>query len=149
MAVGLLGTIVPIVPGLSLIWAAGLLYGVIAGFGEVGTGAFLVMTVLAGLAIAAGVVLPSKRAAGAGASKGSIVLGGVGALVGLFVIPVVGFALIGIACLYGGERLRGQEHDRAVTATIETLKGMGWAFVAQFSAGLLMILCWLTWVILD
>jgi hypothetical protein len=50
MAVGAVGTIVPLVPGISLVWGAGLVYGLDRGFGTIGVVAFAVMT---GLAVAA------------------------------------------------------------------------------------------------
>ena len=34
MVVGILGTVVPLLPGLPIVWAAALVYGVVEGFGE-------------------------------------------------------------------------------------------------------------------
>ena len=72
MAVGLVGTIFPILPGLMLIWAAALVYGLVGGFGGVGIAAMVVITVLSIAGVAAGVVIPNKAAGTAGASKSSL-----------------------------------------------------------------------------
>src|SRR5688500_3847373 len=93
MQVGLAGTVVPVVPGLRLLWLAGLLYGIAVGFGSVGTAAFVAMTVLAAAGTVAGVVLPHRAAGAAGAARPSLLLGLVAAVVGFFVVPVVGFPL--------------------------------------------------------
>src|SRR5919109_38793 len=90
MAVGAVGTVVPLVPGLALVWAAALVYGVVEGFGGVGTVAFGVITVLAAAGTLAGWVVPARVAGRAGASRSSVLLGAVAAIVGFFVIPFVG-----------------------------------------------------------
>ena len=46
MLVGELGLIIPILPGLAIIWVAGLVYGVITGFTWVSGAIFAVMTLL-------------------------------------------------------------------------------------------------------
>lgn len=46
MAVGVAGTVVPLVPGLGLVVAAALVYGLVEGFGAVGVAAFVVIVLL-------------------------------------------------------------------------------------------------------
>lgn len=82
MVIGLIGTVVPVMPGLLLIWGAGLVYGVLAGFGGVGIAAFAVMTILLGLGLATGYVLPKRAGVRSGAPKSSIRLGVLGAVIG-------------------------------------------------------------------
>ena len=52
--------------------------------------AFAVMTGLAVAATVAGYVVPTRRATGAGASRATVWLGAAGAVVGFFVVPIVG-----------------------------------------------------------
>ena len=106
MAVGALGTVVPLLPGLALIWGAGLVYGLVEGFDAVGAVAFAVMTALAAGATIAGWVVPKRRASGAGAGRSSVWLGMAAAVVGFFVVPVIGLALGGVLGIYVGEHLR-------------------------------------------
>jgi uncharacterized protein YqgC (DUF456 family) len=146
MAVGLVGTVVPIVPGLALVWAAALGYGLAEGFGADGSLLFTAITVVAVLGEVAGLVLPHRAAGGAGASRISMLLGAVVAVAGFFVVPVVGLPLGGALGIYLGEHLRTRDAGTAWRATVATLKGFGLAAITQFAAGVTMVLLWLGWV---
>jgi uncharacterized protein YqgC (DUF456 family) len=148
MAVGLVGTVVPVVPGLMLVWAAGLVYGLSEGFGTAGTVSFAAMTVLAAIGTGAGVVLPRRAAGAAGAAPTSGWLGAVLGVVGFFVVPVVGLPLGGALGIYLGEHLRTRDARVAGRATVATLKGFGLAALAQLGAGVAMVLAWVAWVAL-
>lgn len=149
MAVGAVGTIVPLVPGVSLVWGAGLVYGLDRGFGAVGVVAFALMTGLAVAATVAGYVVPKRWATGAGASRASVWLGVAGAVVGFFVVPIVGLLIGGVLGIYVGERQRTGDTDAAWRATRATITGFGIAALVQFSAALSMIAVWVVWVITD
>ncbi|HEX6568325.1 MAG TPA: DUF456 domain-containing protein [Acidimicrobiales bacterium] len=149
MAVGAVGTIVPLVPGISLVWGAGLVYGLDRGFGGVGTAAFAVMTGLAVAATVAGYAVPKRRATGAGASGATVWLGVAGAVVGFFVVPVVGLPLGGVLGIYVGEHVRTGDAVAAWRATRATITGFGIAALVQFVAALSMIAVWAVWVIAD
>jgi hypothetical protein len=148
MAVGAVGTIVPLVPGISLVWWAGLVYGLDQGFGAVGVAAFAVMTGLAVAATVAGYVVPKRRVTGAGASRATVWLGAAGAVVGFFVVPIVGLPIGGVLGIYVGERLRTGDTIAAWRATRATITGFGIAVIVQFTAALSMIAVWLVWVII-
>ena len=147
MAVGAVGTIVPLLPGLALVWGAGLVYGLVEGFGTVGVVSFAVMTLLAGAAAIAGWVVPHRRASGAGASRPSVWLGVVAAIVGFFVVPVVGLALGGVLGVYVGEHLRTRDAGAAWAITRATITGFGIAALLQLAAALAMIAVWVLWVV--
>jgi uncharacterized protein len=147
MAVGAIGTIVPLLPGLALVWAAGLVYGLVEGFGAVGAVAFAVMTVVGAAAAVAGWVVPHRRASGAGASRASVWLGVAAAIVGFFVVPIVGLALGGVLGVYVGEHLRTRDAGMAWTSTRATITGFGVAALLQFAAALAMIVVWVIWVV--
>jgi uncharacterized protein len=149
MAVGAVGTIVPLVPGISLVWGAGLLYGLARGFGAVGVVAFAVMTGLAVAATVAGYVVPKRRATSAGASGATVWLGVSCAVVGFFAVPVVGLPIGGVLGIYVGERLRTGDTVMAWRATRATITGFGIAVLVQFAAALSMIAVWAVWVIID
>jgi len=147
MAVGVAGTVVPLVPGLGLVAAAALVYGVVEGFGTVGTVAFVAILALAAAGTAAGIVLPHRAAGGAGASRSSLLVGAAGAVVGFFVVPVVGLPLGGVLGIYLAERGRTGDHDAAWRTTGAALRGFGLAALAQLGAGLLMVAVWVAWVL--
>jgi uncharacterized protein YqgC (DUF456 family) len=147
MAVGLIGTVVPIVPGLALIWAGALGFGIAEGFDGPGAFVFGVITLVGLGGEVAGVALPKRAAGSAGAHGWSLLLGVVLALAGFFLVPVVGLPLGGALGIYVGEQLRTRDPHAAWRATTATLKGFGLAAIAQFGAGLTMVILWLLWVI--
>ena len=147
MAIGIAGTVVPLVPGLGLVAAAALAYGILEGFGGVGVVAFAVIVALAVAGTAAGVVLPKRAADGAGAPRSSLLLGALGAVIGFFAVPVVGLPLGGAVGIYLGELARTSDRGAAWQTTRATLKGFGLATLVQLAAGLAMAAVWVVWVV--
>lgn len=146
MAIGLAGVMIPFVPGLTLVWAAALVFGLAEGFGTVGWISFGVISVLALAGIAAGYVLPGKAAGDAGADGLSIAIGAVCAIVGFFAIPVVGLVLGGVLGIFVSEYVR-TDLDHARRATWATLVGFGIGAIAQLVAGIFMVFTWVVWLI--
>lgn len=149
MAVGVAGTVVPLVPGLGLVAAAALAYGAVEGFGTTGTVAFVVILALGVAGTVAGVVVPHRAAGRAGAPRSSLLLGALGAVIGFFAVPVVGLPLGGVAGIYVGERMRTGDGAAAWRATRATLRGFGLAALVQMAAGLAMAAVWVVWVLVD
>jgi uncharacterized protein YqgC (DUF456 family) len=145
LAVGAVGTVLPLVPGILLSWAATLAYGLVEGFDGTGAVAFGVITVIAAAATVAGWVIPARVAGKAGAARSSILLGVVGAVAGFFVIPVVGLAVGGVAGVYAGERVRTGDGALAWRATKATVTGFGLATLLQFVAALAIAAVWAVW----
>jgi uncharacterized protein YqgC (DUF456 family) len=147
VAIGVAGTVVPMVPGLGLVAAATLAYGLVEGFGAGGTVAFALIVAVGIAGTAAGLVIPRRAAGAAGATRGSLLLGMLGAVIGFFAIPVVGLPVGGIAGVYVGERVRTGDHAVAWRATKATVRGFGLATIAQLVAGLVMAAIWAVWVL--
>lgn len=148
MAVGVAGTVVPFVPGLALVLAAAVGYGLAEGFDAVGLSATVVIVLLALVGTAAGVVLPSRAAGHTGAPRVSLAAGAAGAVIGFFAVPVVGLPVGGAAGIYLAERLRTGDRAAAWRSTRATLRGFGLAALAQLAAGIAMVLTWVGWVLL-
>ena len=149
MTIGVVGTVVPAVPGLGLVWAAALLYGLAIGFDDVGAVAFTLITSLALAGTIVGFVVPQRAAARGGAARSSMWFGGVLAMVGFVVVPVVGALLGGVLGVFLGELARTRDVATAWRATVATIKGIGVAGVVQLLIGLAMVAVWLSWVLLD
>lgn len=148
MAVGLIGTLLPIVPGLPIVWAAALVYGLATEFDAVGWVAFGAITALAIAGIVAGFVLPHRRVS-AGGAPASTVAAGVGlGVVGFFVIPVVGLPLGAIAGVLLAERARTGDWSIAWATTKNLVIGFGIGALVELVAGLAMVACWIAWVVL-
>jgi uncharacterized protein len=146
MIVGLAGTLLPILPGLPMIWGAALVYGIVEGFGPVGWAAFALITGVAVAAVVAAVRVPQRAAAGSGIDwKGQVLALGL-AVIGFFVIPVLGAALGFVLGIYLVARRR--YGARAWDITRSTVRALVLAAGLQFAAGLGMIGLWLLWVVL-
>jgi uncharacterized protein YqgC (DUF456 family) len=145
MAVGVIGTVVPVVPGIVLVWAAALVYGLGAGFGTVGVVAFIIITGLALIGTVGALVIPRRAAARGGAARVSMWFGALLALVGFFVVPVVGLAVGGVLGVFVGEVVRTRDTAAAWRTTVAIIKGFGVASVLQVAAALAMVTAWVAW----
>lgn len=149
MASGLIGVVVPFVPGLPVIWGAAAFYGWSTGFGRVGVVAMVLITALLVAGSVAKLVIPQRAASAGGAPRSSIVVAAIAGLIGFFVIPVVGLPLCAVAALYAMEYRRTDDGARAWRSTKAAIVGFGVGVLVELGAGMLMIACWVGWVLLD
>lgn len=147
MLAGLVGTALPLFPGLPLVWGAALVYGLVQGFGTTGTVAFVLITVIAVLGMAASIVLPHRRVAAGGAPRSTIVAGVAGAIVGFFVIPVLGLPLGAVAAIMLAEYRRTGDQTAAWRSTRTMIAGFGLGIVVELGAGLAIVVVWAIWVL--
>lgn len=146
MVVGLAGTMLPVLPGLWLIWVAGVIYALVAADGTAVWALIAVMTVLAIAGTAAGYVVPQRQAASVGVPWwGQILSAGV-AVIGMFVIPVVGAAIGFVAGIAVVMLVRTRRLRESVVATWATIKAMVVASGAQFVVGFVMVVMWVAFV---
>jgi uncharacterized protein YqgC (DUF456 family) len=141
MVVGLVGVVVPVLPGLLLVWAAGVVWAWAGG----GVGHWIVAAVLTLLLVAGTVtkyVLPARSATGAGAPRSTLVAGAVGAVVGFFLIPVVGLVVGGVGAVYLAERARLGADRPAWRSTRAVLVGVGLGMLVELVTGVLMVAVW-------
>lgn len=148
MVLGVAGTLVPVLPGVVIVWAAGLVYGLLDGFGSVGAVAFTVMTVLAVAATVAQVALPARSGARRGASLGTAAAAAVGAVVGAVVLPALGLPIGALVGVWAAELARAGDAGLAWRNTLAVLRGMGVAILVELAAGTLMLATWLAWAVL-
>lgn len=147
MVVGLAGTLLPVLPGLWLIWAAGAAYAFLAIDGAAKWGLVIALTVLAIAGTAAGYVLPQRQASSAGVPWWGQVFAAAAAVVGFFVIPVVGAAVGFVVGILVVTALRTRHLGESLSATWATIKAMVLASGAQFAVGLLMVFTWVVWIV--
>jgi uncharacterized protein len=142
MLVGLVGVLVPFLPGLVLVWAAGIAWVWFDGHGPAHLFVGVVLTGLLAVGIVAKYVLPARSASGAGAPKSTLLVGAAGAVVGFFVIPVVGLVVGGVAAVYLAELARLQDLGLAWRSTWAVLRGIGIGMLVELTAALLMVGVW-------
>jgi uncharacterized protein len=143
---GLVGLIVPIFPGLLVIWVATLIYGLVGhAFDLKGWILFGLITVLMLVGGAVDNVLIGAKARASGAAWASIWVSYAAGLVGsLFFTP-----LIGLLCAPLGLFVAEYVHRRDWRAALKTvgalLVGWGWAFGIRLIIGLFMTGLWMLW----
>lgn len=141
MLVGLIGIVVPVLPGLLLVWVAVLIWAA----GEqsaAGWTALAVATVLGLSGALLQYLLPGRRLATAGVTSSSILTGSALGVVGFFVIPVVG-AFVGFALgIYLAERVKQGTHAAAWTSTGHALKAILLSVGIELVTGLLIASTW-------
>jgi uncharacterized protein YqgC (DUF456 family) len=148
MLAGLAGVLIPWFPDILLIWGAGLVYGILVGWGTWGPWLFALMTVAALVGFVAEVAVSVAGARVGGASGWGILAGLMLAVVGMIVFSPLG-ALIGLALgmlLVEGWRQRNLR--KAAAATLGAVIGWGASFLVKFSLSLWMVLLWGAWVTL-
>jgi uncharacterized protein YqgC (DUF456 family) len=146
MAAGLVGTILPAVPGLPLIWIGALGYGMIEDFGTEGVAAMTVITLFLVAGVASKYVLAHRRARDSGAPRRSIIAGGMLGFVGFFVIPVVGFFIGAALGVLLAERRRAGDWSAAWISTKGVITAFGIGVLLEMAAGVAMIAAWVVWV---
>jgi uncharacterized protein YqgC (DUF456 family) len=148
MLAGLAGALIPWFPDILLIWGAGLVYGILVGWGTWGPWLFALMSVAALVGFVAEVAVSVAGARVGGASGWGILAGLMLAVVGMIVFSPLG-ALIGLALgmlLVEGWRQRNLR--KAAAATLGAVIGWGASFLVKFSLSLWMVLLWGAWVTL-
>lgn len=143
MVAGLVGIVLPVLPGLLLIWGAGLAWVLLDGGGPARWAGFAVMTALLLLGTLAKYVLPARRAQLAGAPRSTVVLGVIGAIAGFFLIPVFGLVIGGILGVLFAEWRRLGDGSAAWRSTRQVLTAIGIGMLIELVAGLLMVITWL------
>ena len=146
IATGIVGIVVPVLPGALLAWGAIAVWALAVG----GAGAWAVLgvaTLAIGGAQIVKVLVPGRRLRDAGVPRRSIIAGLVIAVVGFFVIPVVGFFIGFPLGVYLQERWRLGRHADAWHSTREALRAMGLSILIELTATVLAAGAWLAVVL--
>src|SRR5450756_2127512 len=127
MAVGLL--VIPILPGLVIIWVSALGYGIAAGFGALGWIMFALITVLMLAGSILDNVLMGAQAHKEGAPWWVVLIAMASAIIGSILIPIpsIGGILATLLVLFLIELLRLKDARKALASMRGMLIGWGWA----------------------
>ena len=143
MLVGLVGVVVPVLPGTALVLAAGVAWATLVV--DDGTGRWVVVGIMTALFVAGlvlKVALPGRRMSGE-LPRSTLLLTGVGAAVGVVVLPPLGLLLGAVVGTYVAEARRLGPGAPARASTLRVLKAIGLGVLAELTAALLMIATWL------
>ncbi|MFD4470425.1 DUF456 domain-containing protein [Rhodococcus sp. NPDC058505] len=145
--VGLVGVVLPILPGALLILGAIGVWAVVEGTAT----AWAVFGVAAALLVISGVVKytwPGRRMRDAGVPNRSLVIGALLGIVGFFVIPVIGLLLGFLLGTYLSEAQRHRTHADAWRSTVHATKAVGLSILVELLGALLAAGVWLAAVTL-
>jgi uncharacterized protein YqgC (DUF456 family) len=147
MLVGLLGLVIPIFPGIIVIWLAALVYGLVTGFYPLAWILFAVITVLFLVGVTIDNILMNAKARQAGAAWSSLILGIIAGILGTILLPPFGGIIATPLVVLLLEYLRRRNLQQAWIALRGLLIGWGASFMVRFFIGLVMISLWLVWAI--
>ena len=149
MAIGLAGTILPMLPGLLLILAGILVYSWHIGFSEVGLKFLLVMSFLAIIGSIIDFMTTSIGAKKYGASKLGTAAVAVGLIFGLITLGPFGLIIGPIVAILAVELLlKGKSIKQAFNAVIGVVLGLFSGIAIRFFVGVAMILIFIFQLIL-
>jgi len=138
---GLVGIAVPVLPGLTLVWAGVLLWSVGSGT----TAGWVVLGVVTLLALAGFTLqylLPGRRLRAAGVTTSTTVAAVLLGTVGFFLVPVVGAVLGFVLGVYLAERAKLGAHQQAWQSTRQALAAVGLSIGIQLGTGLAITGTW-------
>lgn len=142
MLVGLVGVLLPVVPGSLLIAVLTVVWLFAGGSGPASwVGAVLVLAILA-VGTVAKYALPSRALRDAGAPPTTLALGVLGAVAGFFLIPVVGLPVGFVIGVFAGEYVRLHTPMGAWRSTRATLAGIGLGILVELIAATTAVAVW-------
>lgn len=148
IAVGLVGIVVPLLPGLLLVYAAILVWAVVehslTSWVTLG-----IVTVMVGATTAVKYSWPVRQMRAAEVGTSTLLLGAVLGIVGFFVIPVLGLAIGFIGGVYVAELARRRDQRRAWASTVHAVKGVALSVGMELAGGLAAAVIWLLAVLLS
>jgi uncharacterized protein YqgC (DUF456 family) len=141
IAIGLVGILVPLLPGTLLVWAAIAVWAYL----EHTTTAWVVLgvaTAVLGAGILVKYLWPARRMKTADVSGRTLAAGAVLGVVGFFVIPVAGLLVGFVLGVYLAELVQRRDQRRAWASTVHAVKGVALSVGVELTAALLAAAAW-------
>jgi uncharacterized protein YqgC (DUF456 family) len=146
IAVGIVGVVLPVLPGALLAWAAIVVWALAVG-SATAWAVLAIATVAIGIAQVVKVLVPGRRLRAAGVPRASMLAGVVLAVAGFFLIPLVGLFIGFPLGVYLQERRRLGQHETAWLSTQQALRAMGLSIAIELAATLVATAAWLVAVL--
>jgi uncharacterized protein len=147
IAVGIVGIVVPLLPGSLLVFGAIAVWAVIENdvTGWVTLG---VVAVLLAVSTLIKYLWPVRRMRAADVSTWSLVAGAVLGIIGFFVVPVLGLVIGFVLGVYLAELANRRDQRLAWTSTKHAVKGVALSVGVELTGALLATVAWVTGVYL-
>lgn len=152
MIIGVLGSLIPVIPGTLIVWGTIILYALAEranGYESLDPFTLIVVSLIAIVAGLSDIWLPLLGAKSSGRSKRSVIFGFVGGIVGTFLIPIpiVGMLIGYVIGLFLGEYHKVRDGGEAIRAGMAGLATWGAATLVQTGGSLLMFVIFI-WQVL-
>lgn len=147
IAVGIIGIVVPLLPGTLLVLGAIAVWAVVEN-NVTGWVTLGVVTALLGAATLIKYTWPVRRMREADVRTLSLVAGGVLGVIGFFVIPVLGLVIGFVLGVYLAELANRKDQQVAWTSTKHALKGVALSVGVELAGALLATVAWVAGVYL-
>lgn len=147
IAAGLVGIVVPLVPGTLLVFAAIAVWAAV----QHTVASWVTLAAVAGvlaISIAIKYLWPARRMRAADVSTWSLVAGAVLGVVGFFVIPVLGLAVGFVAGVYLAELATRRNQRLAWASTVHAIKGVALGVGVELLGALAATAIWIGAVVL-
>jgi uncharacterized protein YqgC (DUF456 family) len=141
IAVGLIGIVVPLLPGILLVYAAILVWALVE-HNVTSWVTLAVVSVLIGATTLTKYMWPMKRMRAADVGTLTLLAGAVLGIVGFFVIPVVGLVIGFVLGVYLAELANRHDQRIAWVSTKHALKGVALSVGVELAGALLATVAW-------
>jgi uncharacterized protein YqgC (DUF456 family) len=141
IAVGIIGIVVPLLPGTLLVFAAIAVWAIVEN-NVTGWVTLGVVTALLGASLFIKYAWPVKRMRAAEVRTLSLVAGGVLGIIGFFVIPVIGLVIGFVLGVYLAELATRGDQRLAWTSTKHAVKGVALSMGVELAGALLATVAW-------
>jgi uncharacterized protein YqgC (DUF456 family) len=122
--VGIIGTVLPLLPGVTLIWAGMLLYGILTGFQNLSVGFYILQGLAALLVIFIDYIATALGAKHFGGSKTAMWGAALGLLAGLLILGPLGIIFGPFLGAFIAELLKGIPPEKALRSSFGALLGL-------------------------
>ena len=144
---GLVGVVLPVLPGAVLVLAGIVVWGI----AQATAISWLVVAVAAVWIVGSQIlkyVIPTRRLRESSIPGLSLLVGGMLGILGFFVVPVIGLLIGFVAGVYAMERQRLDSHHEAWPSTITALRAVGLSILIELAGALFAAATWLGGVVL-
>ncbi len=142
IVIGLAGIVVPVLPGLLLVWG-GVLVWALGRTDATGWTVLALATVVTVLGSVVKYLLPGRRLRDSGVPWLTVGLGTVLGVVGFFVIPVLGLFVGFVLGIFLAELYRLKETSAAWPSTKQALVAVGFSILIELATALLVTAVWI------
>ena len=133
MVIGIIGSVVPVIPGPALSFAGLVLLFVEKGSDDISLFSLILFAIMMALLIVIDYVAPILGAKFAGASKDAIIWAICGALLGIIIFPLLGIFIGAIVGAIIGEMQSGKKFGEAAKAGVGVVVGGAMTIILQLA----------------